>query len=122
MLPADILANVGDWGTQSAPEHAVTAAAVALLLWFPANDNDKWLFQFGAGQDPPSRSSTMAPMMKAMQKAATRGINTSSTRRRVVGAAGMGPWYPRTLTVSQEDSNTAPSRMKGVRHHVRIRI
>ena len=92
----------GARGTHSAPMHALTAAAWVMPLRLPANDSVSWLFQLGEGQGPPSRSRTMAPMTSAMQKAATRGTNTSSTRRRVVGAADMRPWYRRILTVHRK--------------------
>lgn len=101
VLPVVLVASAGASGMQSAPEQAVTAEALVLPVKLPLNESVRWLFQVAEGQGPPSRSRTMAPMMKAMQKAATRGTRTSSTRRRVVGTTGMRSCYRRTLTVSR---------------------
>lgn len=114
VFPVAVLAKTGPVGVQSAPAQAVIAAASALLSTLPANDSVRLLFQLGEGHWPRSRSRTMAPMMKAMQKAATRGTRTSSTRRRVVGAAGMEPYYRTTLTVSRENIRGSWPRRKDV--------
>lgn len=107
VFPVALLAKTGPVGVQSAPAQAVIAAASALFSTLPAKESVTLLFQVGEGHWPRSRSKTMVPMMTAMQKAATRGTRTSSTRRRVVGAAGMEPCYRTTLTVSRENFRAA---------------
>lgn len=98
-LDAPAAADIGSMGVQSAPVQAVTAAAFVIPLKLPVRERVSWLFQFAGGQVPWSRSRTIAPIINAMQKAATMGTRTSSTRRRFVGTAGMRSCYRTILTV-----------------------
>jgi hypothetical protein len=104
--PEELFANVGAAGVQPAPAQAVIAETLEVLAKLPDKETERWLSQLGTAQGRLSRSSTRAPMMKAMQKAATRGTKMNSTRRRESGTARMEPCYRTTLTVCRESGRT----------------